>query len=177
MWHANLAENFNVSIPYMQIKAIKVRDSKFGHALVVETTARSGGYILGFRIDPYEKLGEVFKVRQRRRGTTTHAVCELGALRGGLVPSLVRSCVCLCCVEQEIKTLHEVYGSTPIFGIKYSVEDKPAELAERKVERKMDDVEIVEDEHFDALASYYGTAHTRTLMMLPCTGGDGVTRD
>lgn len=106
-----------MSIPYMQIKAIKVRDSKFGHALVVETTARSGGYILGFRIDPYEKLGEVFK---------------------------------------EIKTLHEVYGSTPIFGVKYTIEEKPQGIAERKVERKMDDVEIVEDEHFDALASYYG---------------------
>lgn len=56
VWHANLAENFNVSIPYLQIKAIKVRDSKFGHALVVETTPRSGGYVLGFRVDPYEKL-------------------------------------------------------------------------------------------------------------------------
>ena len=45
-----------MSIPYLQIKAIKVRDSKFGHALVVETTPRSGGYVLGFRVDPYEKL-------------------------------------------------------------------------------------------------------------------------
>lgn len=116
VWHANLAENFNVSIPYLQIKAIKVRDSKFGHALVVETSARSGGYILGFRVDPYEKLSEVFK---------------------------------------EIKTLHEVYSSTPIFGIKYTIEEKPASISERKVERKMDDVEIVDDEHFDALASYY----------------------
>lgn len=24
VWHANLAENFNVSIPYLQIKGIKV---------------------------------------------------------------------------------------------------------------------------------------------------------
>lgn len=116
VWHANLAENFNVSIPYLQIKAIKVRDSKFGHALVVETSPRSGGYILGFRVDPYEKLTEVFK---------------------------------------EIKTLHEVYSTTPIFGIKYTIEEKPQSIAERKVERKMDDVEIVDDEHFDALASYY----------------------
>lgn len=85
VWHANLAENFNVSIPYLQIKAIKVRDSKFGHALVVETSPRSGGYILGFRVDPYEKLTEVFK---------------------------------------EIKTLHEVYSQTPIFGIKYTIEEK-----------------------------------------------------
>jgi Bardet-Biedl syndrome 5 protein len=116
VWHANLAENFNVSIPYLQIKAIKVRDSKFGHALVVETSPRSGGYILGFRVDPYEKLTVVFK---------------------------------------EIKTFHDIYSQNPIFGINFTVEEKPAPLAERKVERKMDDVEIVEDEHFDALASYY----------------------
>lgn len=61
VWHANLASNFNVSLPYMQIKTLKVRDSKFGYALVLETYARSGGYILGFRIDPKEKLDDVFK--------------------------------------------------------------------------------------------------------------------
>ncbi len=119
VWHANLAENFNVSIPYIQIKGIKVRDSKFGHALVVETTARSGGYILGFRVDPYDKLSEVFK---------------------------------------EIRTLHEVYSATPNFGVKYSMEEKPVGVIERKIERKSDDVEIVDEgdgAHFDALASYY----------------------
>jgi len=116
VWHANLAENFNVSIPYLQIKTTKVRDSKFGHALVVETSSRSGSYILGFRIDPSDKLNEVYK---------------------------------------EIKTLHEVYSNTPNFGIKYQIEEKPASILDRKVERKMDDVEIVDDEHFDVLASYY----------------------
>ena len=61
VWHANLAENFNVSIPYMQVKVVKVRDSKFGHALVIETMARSGGYVLGFRIDPMDTLLNVFQ--------------------------------------------------------------------------------------------------------------------
>lgn len=117
VWHANLAENFNVSIPYLQIKAIKVRDSKFGHALVVETSPLSGGYILGFRVDPHEKLKEVFK---------------------------------------EIETLHEVYSANPLFGIKYTVEERSDTLASApKVERKQDDVEILEDDHFDALAAYY----------------------
>ncbi len=37
-------------------KSVRVRDSKFGPALVIETTGRSGGYILGFRIDPEEAL-------------------------------------------------------------------------------------------------------------------------
>ena len=60
VWYANLAENFNVSIPYIQINSIKVKDSKFGHALVIETSKQSGGYILGFRIDPYDKLQRVY---------------------------------------------------------------------------------------------------------------------
>mmetsp|Transcript_20285 Transcript_20285/g.28509 ORF Transcript_20285/g.28509 Transcript_20285/m.28509 type:complete len:318 (-) Transcript_20285:545-1498(-) len=117
VWHANLAENFNISIPYLQIKAIKIRDSKFGHALVIETSAAyAGGYVLGFRVDPYEKLTEVFK---------------------------------------EIKTLHEVYSASPLFGIKFSVEEKPNSIQERKIDRKVDEVEIIDDDHYDALAAYY----------------------
>ena len=61
VWHANLAENFNVSIPYLQMKAVKLRDSKFGPALVVECMQRCGGYILGFRVDPAEQLAAVFQ--------------------------------------------------------------------------------------------------------------------
>ena len=30
VWHANLAQNFNVSVPYMQMKSVKIKDSKFG---------------------------------------------------------------------------------------------------------------------------------------------------
>ncbi|CAN0410169.1 unnamed protein product [Ascophyllum nodosum] len=59
VWHANFAQNFNVSIPYMQMKTIRIRDSKFGPALVVETSKNSGGYILGFRLDPKEQLERV----------------------------------------------------------------------------------------------------------------------
>lgn len=59
VWFAVLAENFNVSIPYLQMKNINVRNSKFGQALVIETTASSGGYILGFRADPVEHLEQV----------------------------------------------------------------------------------------------------------------------
>jgi len=49
-----------VSIPYLQMKNLNVRNSKFGQALVIETTASSGGYILGFRADPVEHLEEVY---------------------------------------------------------------------------------------------------------------------
>jgi Bardet-Biedl syndrome 5 protein len=60
VWFAVLAENFNVSIPYLQMKSLNVRNSKFGQALVIETTQSSGGYILGFRADPVEHLEEVY---------------------------------------------------------------------------------------------------------------------
>ena len=42
VWHANLAENFNVTIPYLQMASVRVRTSKFGPALVVETRASTG---------------------------------------------------------------------------------------------------------------------------------------
>lgn len=61
VWHANLATNFNVSLPYMQIKSVRLRDSKFGRALVLETFVKAGGYILGFRVDPQDRIGEVFQ--------------------------------------------------------------------------------------------------------------------
>ncbi|XP_031816361.1 Bardet-Biedl syndrome 5 protein isoform X2 [Sarcophilus harrisii] len=61
VWHANMNDSFNVSIPYLQIRSIKVRDSKFGLALVIESFQQSGGYVLGFKIDPVEKLQESVK--------------------------------------------------------------------------------------------------------------------
>ncbi|KAJ8311265.1 hypothetical protein KUTeg_011183 [Tegillarca granosa] len=42
-------------------KSVKIRDSKFGLALVVESSQQSGGYVLGFRIDPQEKLTATVK--------------------------------------------------------------------------------------------------------------------
>jgi len=57
VWHANLAPNFNVSIPYLQLRSVGIRDSpRFGVALVLNTSKETGGYVLGFRIDPPEKL-------------------------------------------------------------------------------------------------------------------------
>ena len=38
---------------------MKVRDSKFGVAMVMETSTSSGGYVLGFRVDPVEKLKDL----------------------------------------------------------------------------------------------------------------------
>lgn len=40
---------------------IKIRDSKYGPALVVQTLETGGGYTLGFRVDPAARLVEVYK--------------------------------------------------------------------------------------------------------------------
>ena len=61
VWFANLAQNFNVSVPYLQIKILDIKKSKFGKALIIETTQDSGNYVLGFRIDPVNKLTNITK--------------------------------------------------------------------------------------------------------------------
>lgn len=61
VWFANMNEYFNISLPYLQMVSIKIRDSKFGTVLVIETSSESGGYLLGFRIDPEEKLHSTYK--------------------------------------------------------------------------------------------------------------------
>lgn len=58
-WHANTNESFNMSVPYMQMVSVRIRDSKFGLAMVVETLKDIDGYVLGFRIDPHDKLKSV----------------------------------------------------------------------------------------------------------------------
>ncbi|XP_022662258.1 Bardet-Biedl syndrome 5 protein homolog isoform X3 [Varroa destructor] len=45
----------------LKVASLRSRESKFGMALVIETTEWSGGYLLGFKIDPPEKLKEVLK--------------------------------------------------------------------------------------------------------------------
>jgi len=62
VWFANLANNFNVSIPYLQIESLRVKDSKFGVAIVVKTTKSQGGYVLGFRMDPPDRLQRTFEM-------------------------------------------------------------------------------------------------------------------
>lgn len=38
---------------------VKIRESRFGPALVIESSISSGGYVLGFRIDPAAKLHSI----------------------------------------------------------------------------------------------------------------------
>ncbi|CAN0222561.1 unnamed protein product [Scytosiphon promiscuus] len=134
VWHANLAQNFNVSIPYMQMascarsgkrragKSIRVRESKFGQALVVETSSHSGGYILGFRLDPAEKLERVHK---------------------------------------ELSSLHQVHAADPILGVDFEEEESPPAMETRTVVANDDNFEVLDTdaEGTDAFAAYFAEAN------------------
>lgn len=77
VWHASLAQNFNVSIPYMQILSLRIRSSKFGDAFVIETARQAGGYVLGFRLEPPEMLQTVFREVQ-----SIHSVYSVNPIFG-----------------------------------------------------------------------------------------------
>ncbi|KAK5974995.1 hypothetical protein GCK32_002894, partial [Trichostrongylus colubriformis] len=64
VWFASTNSLYNVSVPYLQLYSCRIRESKFGLALVIETTTQSGEYVLGFRLDPAERLQQVCKAIQ-----------------------------------------------------------------------------------------------------------------
>lgn len=60
VWHANAGGGagaaasgggLSVSLPLLQVRSLRVADSKWGPCLVVEAAARAGGYVLGFRCE------------------------------------------------------------------------------------------------------------------------------
>ncbi|KAK7198960.1 hypothetical protein NESM_000863400 [Novymonas esmeraldas] len=59
VWFA-ATESFNVSVPYLQFVGLRSQMSRFGQALVIETSSYAGNFVLGFRIDPEEKLSEMY---------------------------------------------------------------------------------------------------------------------
>ncbi|CAO1409508.1 unnamed protein product [Diamesa hyperborea] len=61
VWFADSNESFNISLPYMQMLNIRIRESKYGLALVIQTAKTAGEYVLGFRIDPQDRLHEMYK--------------------------------------------------------------------------------------------------------------------
>jgi len=59
VWFANQSENFNISIPYIQIKRVNTKkSSKFGEAMVIATIATSGSYYLGFKGKEINKISK-----------------------------------------------------------------------------------------------------------------------
>ncbi|KAJ3214235.1 Bardet-Biedl syndrome 5 protein [Dinochytrium kinnereticum] len=61
-WHAiPHKESLNISMPFCQIQDVRIQSSKFGTTLVVETTAGSGSFLLGFQVLPVQRMREVAK--------------------------------------------------------------------------------------------------------------------
>ncbi|XP_043477046.1 Bardet-Biedl syndrome 5 protein homolog [Leptopilina heterotoma] len=61
VWFADMNHQFNVSLSYLVFASVNIRTSKFGPTLVIVSSEASGGYVLGFRIDPVEKLHMIHK--------------------------------------------------------------------------------------------------------------------
>ncbi|KAG5484506.1 hypothetical protein LSCM1_07879 [Leishmania martiniquensis] len=59
VWFAT-TESFNVSVPYFQFVGLRSQMSKFGQTLVIETSSYAGNFVLGFRVDPEERLSEMY---------------------------------------------------------------------------------------------------------------------
>jgi len=60
VWFAEVGENYNASIPYLQMKRLYVSTlQRFGRALVIETTASSGGYKICFRSHPVDYVESI----------------------------------------------------------------------------------------------------------------------
>jgi Bardet-Biedl syndrome 5 protein len=116
-WQCKLNDNFNVSIPYLQMKVVKVRDTKFGVAMVLE----AGNLVLGFKVDPYETLKKIVK---------------------------------------EIQSLHQVYSSSPVFGVEYSTADEWEGPTPPITDTIQEDVELVGTKK-DALAAYLADPHKK----------------
>jgi hypothetical protein len=55
-WFAINNEAFNISIPWICIKAIKRKDVKGVPSMIVETKGQAGGYIVGYRGPDVEKV-------------------------------------------------------------------------------------------------------------------------
>ncbi|KAL4001759.1 hypothetical protein ACH3XW_0615 [Acanthocheilonema viteae] len=60
VWFATTNIMYNVSIPYLQVQDCRIRNSRFGPVLIVGTTAINKMYVLGFRIDPEERLKNIY---------------------------------------------------------------------------------------------------------------------
>jgi Bardet-Biedl syndrome 5 protein len=55
-WFANLAESFNVSLPFVQVKSIKKKDTNLGQTMILETSKICGSFILTFRSQKCDEI-------------------------------------------------------------------------------------------------------------------------
>eukprot|EP01027_Heterolobosea_sp_BB2_P005811 GEZU01008838.1.p1 GENE.GEZU01008838.1~~GEZU01008838.1.p1 ORF type:complete len:104 (-),score=36.61 GEZU01008838.1:106-417(-) len=58
-------------------------------------------------------------------------------------------------VFKIVSSLHQLFSNSPIFGVEFSVEEKPPSLDALKITPKNDGNDVIEEEPSDAFAAYY----------------------
>lgn len=119
-----------------------MRDSKFGPALVVETSPRSGGYILGKDTPPDLVILQQTWVNLPYSNSPPHPLRSLYPSPCShhmtlLLSLFVNAPLLPCCpgfridpndrlmsVHKELASLHQIFSVNPIFGVDFVVEDK-----------------------------------------------------
>lgn len=94
VWHAGFAENFSVSVPFVQLVRVALRDTRAGAALVLQTSQRSGGIFLGFRVDAADSAA-----RPSRRLDALHKVRGPSVVRRPAGGPRARACTSACAVH------------------------------------------------------------------------------
>ena len=113
---------------------VRLRESKFGMALVIESSELSGGYILGFRIDPLEKLQEI-----QREIASLHKLYSATPIFG---------------VEYETKVSQKQCNVILVITFPQDELPKPEEIIKFDT---MDDINEIDDTNYesqDAFAAY-----------------------
>ncbi|XP_077972965.1 BBSome complex member BBS5-like [Styela clava] len=59
VWVSNINDHHSASIPYLQIKRLIVRNSKFGSAMAVDINWSRGNFVYGFQTSPLEELKKI----------------------------------------------------------------------------------------------------------------------
>jgi Bardet-Biedl syndrome 5 protein len=55
-WFANLAESFNVSLPYVQFRTVRKKDTSLGQNVIIDICRMYGNFSLTFRSDKSEEI-------------------------------------------------------------------------------------------------------------------------
>lgn len=154
VWYAAGTESLNVSVPYLQFTALRSQSSKFGQALVIETSSYAGNFVLGFRVDPVERLNRLYQeVGSMWKGWVAKPVLgmfvELTDSSGaaGAGSSL----------EGGAAAGASLGGAGSDVGVSPTSPAAPGErgMPTSTVKRKIDGQDVLEDAPEDAFAAYY----------------------
>eukprot|EP00210_Caulerpa_lentillifera_P008052 g7689.t1 len=59
VWNSTNTSDFNICIPYIQVRDVTKRELQYGPALVIETVPMNGGYVMGFTLATPMELDRV----------------------------------------------------------------------------------------------------------------------